>query len=83
VWDAHAKLKEYLGHRIDRENRLLLALGEGARTVEQMLDAAWPDVPDVMRPLATATLAAYLDKFAEEQILPAGVQRPKFDRIDW
>jgi glyoxylase-like metal-dependent hydrolase (beta-lactamase superfamily II) len=83
VWDAHAKLEEYVGHRVDRENRLLAALSEGRRTVEEMLDAAWSDVPDAMRPLATATLAAHLDKFAEEQVLPAGVERPKFDRDDW
>lgn len=83
VWDAHTKLEEYLSHRIDRENGLILALGEGRRTVEELLDAVWPEVPEQLRPLATATLAAHLDKLDDEQILPAGVERPSFERTEW
>ncbi len=83
VWDAHTKLEEYVAHRIDREHSLIMALGEGRRTVEELLDAVWPEVSEPLRPLATATLAAHLDKLEEERILPAGVERPKFERIEW
>jgi hypothetical protein len=83
VWDAQAKLEEYISHRIDRENRLILALGEGKRTIEELLDSVWPEVEEPLRPLATATLAAHLDKLEEELILPAGVERPKFERTEW
>ncbi|HEY4450633.1 MAG TPA: MBL fold metallo-hydrolase [Solirubrobacteraceae bacterium] len=83
VWDAHAKLEEYLAHRIDRENGLILALGEGLRSVQQLLDAVWPEVPAELRPFATATLAAHLDKLEEEQSLPSGVERPTFERREW
>ena len=83
VWDAHAKLEEYVAHRIDRENGLIMALGEGRRTIQELLDAVWPEVPEALRPFATATLAAHLDKLEEEQILPAGVERPKFERTEW
>lgn len=83
VWDADAKLEEYLSHRIDRENHLIAALGEGRRTVAELLDSVWWEVPEQLRPFATATLAAHLDKLEEEQVLPAGVERPVFDRIDW
>lgn len=79
VWEAQSKLDEYIGHRIDRERRLIAALGEGHRTVGELLDAAWPEVPEALRPLATATLAAHLDKLDEEEALPAGVQRPAFE----
>jgi Beta-lactamase associated winged helix domain len=41
-----------------------------------MLDAAWSDVPEPLRPAATVTLAAHLDKLAGEDRLPEGVQRP-------
>ncbi len=78
VWDARAKLEEYINHRIDRENRLILALSEGLRTVPELLDAVWPEVPEVLRPAATATLAAHLDKLDDDQVLPRGVQRPSF-----
>jgi glyoxylase-like metal-dependent hydrolase (beta-lactamase superfamily II) len=83
VWDAHAKLEEYLAHRIDREHHLILALGEGLRTIDELLDAVWPEVPEELRPLATATLAAHLDKLDEEQVLPDGVERPRFERTEW
>jgi glyoxylase-like metal-dependent hydrolase (beta-lactamase superfamily II) len=75
VTDPRAKLAEYLGHRLDRERRLLDALDAGARTTGELLDAAWVDVPDILRPAAAVTLAAHLDKLAEEGRLPAGVDR--------
>jgi glyoxylase-like metal-dependent hydrolase (beta-lactamase superfamily II) len=83
VWDAHTKLEEYIGHRIDRENRLVLALSEGRRSVQELLDAVWPEVSDVLRPLATATLAAHLDKLEDDEVLPRGVERPSFDGSEW
>jgi glyoxylase-like metal-dependent hydrolase (beta-lactamase superfamily II) len=83
VWDAHARLEQYIAHRIDRENGLIMALGEGRRTIEELLDAVWPEIPEQLRPPATATLAAHLDKLEEEQILPTGVERPDFEGIEW
>lgn len=83
VWEAQTKLEDYLAHRIDREHGLIVALAEGRRTVEELLDAVWPEVSESMRPLATATLAAHLDKLEEDQILPDGVERPKFERTEW
>lgn len=76
VADPSAKLREYIAHRLARERLLLAALVQGARTVPEMLDAAWPDAPEVLRPAATVTLAAHLDKLADEGRLPADVQRP-------
>ena len=35
-----------------------------------MLDAAWDDVPEQLRPAATVTLAAHLDKLQAEGRLP-------------
>jgi glyoxylase-like metal-dependent hydrolase (beta-lactamase superfamily II) len=83
VWDVASKLEEYVCHRIERENRLLEALGEGRRTVQGLLDAAWSEVPEALRPFATATLAAHLDKLDDEQALPAGVERPPFEGAGW
>ncbi len=79
VSDPQAKLREYLEHRLDRERRLIDALAAGEREVSGMLDAAWSDVPEQVRPFAAITLAAHLDKLAEEGRLPAGVQRPSWD----
>ncbi len=76
VEDPAAKLDEYVAHRLDRERRLLVALHAGARTVDEMLDAAWSEVPDQLRPAAAVTLASHLDKLQGEGTLPDGVQRP-------
>jgi len=76
VGDPAAKLAEYRDHRLDRERRLVTALAGGLRSVDELLDAVWADVPAVLRPAATVTLAAHLDKLAEEGSLPAGVDRP-------
>lgn len=76
-----AKLAEYLDHRRDRERRLVHALEQGRRGVEELLDAAWSDVPSALRPAAAVTLAAHLDKLAEENRLPAGVERPAVPRL--
>jgi glyoxylase-like metal-dependent hydrolase (beta-lactamase superfamily II) len=83
VWDAHGKLEEYVNHRLDREHALMYALSKGLRTEGELLDAVWPDVSESMRPLASVTLAAHLDKLDDEQVLPKGVQRPTFDSFDW
>ena len=76
VTDPAARIDEYIAHRLDREQRLLDALGNGVRSVEGMLDAAWSEVPELLRPAATVTLAAHLDKLADEDRLPAGTERP-------
>lgn len=76
VLDPAAKLREYREHRLDRERRLLAALAEGRRTVDELLDRAWSDAPSVLRGAAAVTLAAHLDKLADEGRLPDGVERP-------
>lgn len=76
VRNAAAKLDEYIAHRLDRERRLVAALDAGKRTVDELLDDAWSDAPATLRPAATVTLAAHLDKLDEEGRLPDGVERP-------
>jgi glyoxylase-like metal-dependent hydrolase (beta-lactamase superfamily II) len=66
VWDPAAKLDEYIAHRLDRERRLLEALDSGLRTEDDLLDAAWPEVPAELRPAAALTLAAHMEKLREE-----------------
>jgi glyoxylase-like metal-dependent hydrolase (beta-lactamase superfamily II) len=76
VTNPLSKLDEYVEHRLDRERRLVASLDAGARSISEMLDAVWSDVPSQLRPAATVTLAAHLDKLADEGRLPDGVERP-------
>jgi glyoxylase-like metal-dependent hydrolase (beta-lactamase superfamily II) len=76
VTDPAALLDRYLAHRRDRERRLLAALDDGLRGIDELLDRVWNDAPASLRLAATATLAAHLGKLDEEGRLPDGVQRP-------
>jgi glyoxylase-like metal-dependent hydrolase (beta-lactamase superfamily II) len=75
VEDPRAKLDEYIAHRLDRERRLLEGLAAGARTTDELLDAAWADVPEALRPAAAISLETHLEKLQDEGRLPDGVQR--------
>jgi glyoxylase-like metal-dependent hydrolase (beta-lactamase superfamily II) len=77
VTDPAAKLDEYISHRLDREHRLVQALAQGTRTVDGLLEQVWDDAPAQLRPAATWTLAAHLDKLDQEGRLPADVERPE------
>lgn len=74
VWDPAAKLDEYIAHRMDRERRLLEALDSGLRTDDELLDAAWSEVPASLRPAASLTLAAHMEKLRSEGRLPPELQ---------
>ena len=74
VWDPDAKLGEYLAHRAERERKLLAALEAGARSEDELLDAAWADAPAALRGAAALTLRAHAGKLAEEGRLPEDVR---------
>jgi len=78
VWDPRAKLDEYIAHRLDRERRVVAALDAGARSRDELIDAAWDDVPfadaPVLRIAAGVTLDAHLEKLRDEGLLPGGVE---------
>jgi len=83
VWDPAAKLDQYIAHRTEREQRLREALDEGLRSTDELLDAAWADVPAMLRPAAAVTLAAHLDKLERDGLLPDDVARLEFDLREW
>ena len=70
VWEPHTKLDEYIEHRLERERLLLAALDEGARAEDELLDRAWPDAPEHLRPAAALTLRAHMEKLREEDRVP-------------
>ena len=70
VWDPRAKLDEYIGHRLDRERRVIEALDAGAGSRDEILDSAWSDVDfgptPYLRMAAGLTLDAHLEKLRED-----------------
>lgn len=76
VWDPHGRLESYIEHRLDRERKLVGAIDDGLTRVDDLLDAAWDDVPGHLRPAAAVTLGAHLEKLRVEGRLPPDVQEP-------
>jgi glyoxylase-like metal-dependent hydrolase (beta-lactamase superfamily II) len=74
IWEPAARISEYVDHRLERERRLVAALEEGRRSTKELLDAAWSDVPESLRPIAAITLTAHIDKLAGEGRLPNGMR---------
>ena len=72
VEDPAAKLDEYVAHRLERERRILAALEAGARTEDELLDAAWDGIPEGLRLPASWTLQAHLEQLRAEGRLPGG-----------
>ena len=73
ITDPAAKIAEYADHRRERERLLLAALADGKRSDDDLLDAAWADVPAPMRPAAALAMRAHLEKLEAEGRLPAGL----------
>lgn len=81
ITDPSARIAEQVAHRLERERRLVAAIADGHYTVDAILGQVWDDVPEMLLPAATVTLAAHLDKLADEERLPDGVERP--DIPEW
>jgi glyoxylase-like metal-dependent hydrolase (beta-lactamase superfamily II) len=79
VWEPHAKLEEYLAHRLERERLVVEALEAGASTRDEVLDRAWSDVDldavPYLRIAAGLTLDAHLEKLSAEGRLRDAISR--------
>jgi len=74
ITDPPAKLREYREHRLDRERKLVSAMEEGERSRARLLDLAWDDVPEELRPAAAMAMEAHLQKLAAEGRLPGDLR---------
>jgi len=69
ITKPQAKIDEYVAHRAEREHKLLAAIDRGERSRTALLDAAWDDVPAVLRRAAAMAMQAHLEKLEAEGIL--------------
>lgn len=63
---AHAKVKQYISHRLERETNIMKAIGQGAALVPDIVKAVYTDVPEKMHQLAARSVLAHLEKLVEE-----------------
>ncbi|HEX3581740.1 MAG TPA: MBL fold metallo-hydrolase [Thermoanaerobaculia bacterium] len=64
--DAVALIDEYIAHRLDREQQVIAALGRGARTIEELRQAIYPDLDPRLRGAAEVQIQAHLHKLKKE-----------------
>lgn len=60
------KIEEYLAHRREREARVAAALDLGARSLAEIVESAYADVPPPMRPYAELSAKAHLIKLGRQ-----------------
>jgi glyoxylase-like metal-dependent hydrolase (beta-lactamase superfamily II) len=66
ILDGGARLDFYVAHRLEREARVLAALGATPEPVETLVPRAYPDVPPAIYGLAARSLLAHLLKLERE-----------------
>jgi glyoxylase-like metal-dependent hydrolase (beta-lactamase superfamily II) len=71
ITEPRVRIDEYLAHRKAREARLVEALDAGERSRARLLEAAWDDVPEILRPAAAMAMQAHLEKLEAEGRLVA------------
>jgi glyoxylase-like metal-dependent hydrolase (beta-lactamase superfamily II) len=66
VDDPAALIDEYIAHRQKREQQILQAILEGARTVEDIVRRVYPALPDSLNSAAADSVRAHLAKLRDE-----------------
>jgi glyoxylase-like metal-dependent hydrolase (beta-lactamase superfamily II) len=66
IVDGGARIDFYVAHRLEREARVLAALGATPATLEELVPAAYPDVSPAIYGLAARSLLAHLFKLERE-----------------
>ena len=66
VDDPAALIDEYIAHRQKREQQILQAILEGARTVEDIVRRVYPALPDSLSSAAADSVRAHLAKLRDE-----------------
>jgi glyoxylase-like metal-dependent hydrolase (beta-lactamase superfamily II) len=81
VADARAKIDEYIAHRIGRENEVLAALGEGPKTIPQLVLHIYGAARPTLWPAMARQMLAYLMALTEEGRVEArALDRPMTDQ---
>ncbi len=66
IEDAPAKIQEYLDHRLLRERQILDALGNGVRTIPEMVKTIYADVSTALHGAAAMSVHSHLRKLKRE-----------------
>ncbi len=67
IEDGPGKIREYIAHRLEREEQIVEALQAGATNVPDIVAHVYTDVPKVLHKAAELSVSSHLIKLADEQ----------------
>ena len=80
--DGSAKIREYVAHRLEREEQILAALGDGLARVGAMVKRIYAAYPEALHAPAAASVTAHLRKLEREgRVVCCG--EPDALRAEW
>ena len=69
VFDARAKIEEYIAHRREREKQILRAIADGAKNAPEIAARVYPDLDPKLFPRAIESVSAHLAKLSDDGLL--------------
>ena len=66
IEDGPGKIEEYIAHRLQRERQILEALGDGLRTIPDMVAKIYADVDTKLHKVAAGSVESHLKKLARD-----------------
>jgi glyoxylase-like metal-dependent hydrolase (beta-lactamase superfamily II)/8-oxo-dGTP pyrophosphatase MutT (NUDIX family) len=65
IHHPHKKVRQYINHRLEREDKIKAALKDGITEIPQLLETVYNDVPEKTWPLAEHSLKAHLARLGQ------------------
>lgn len=67
IENAKALIKEYIAHRLERERQILAVMGDGTRTIPEMVKVIYAAVPEALHGYAGQSVHSHLKKLKVEK----------------
>ena len=67
IENAKALIKEYIEHRLERERQILAAMGDGKKTIPEMVKVIYAAVPEALHGYAGQSVHSHLKKLKAEK----------------
>ena len=66
IEDGPAKIREYIAHRLERDEQILAAMDQGATTVVEIVKIVYAAYPESLHAAAGQSVTSHLRKFEKE-----------------
>jgi ribonuclease/clavin/mitogillin len=74
IANPYQKIEEYISHRLDREQKILEAVREGAATTKDIVAIVYTDVSPKAHAMAERAVLAHLEKLIEDKLVQRNEQ---------